>query len=91
MTTKQVSKPVDILYRVEIKRNGIVVYQVLSSNGVDVYQVSVVRGKVNSCDCSSYKPCRHMRDVQGREDARTLERDVERTAYNNYELSLGVL
>jgi hypothetical protein len=87
----KVQKQADIRYRIEIKKNGIVVYKVVSSDGTQVYDVTVVHGKVNNCTCIARKPCYHMRDVQGREDARTLERDTERTAYNNYELSLGVL
>jgi len=88
--TTQVQKQADIRYRVELKNRDIVVYKVVSSNGVDVYDVTVVRGKVNNCTCISRKPCYHWRDVQGREDARTLELDVERTAYNNYCLSMGI-
>lgn len=87
----QTAKQADIRYRVELKNRDIVVYKVVSSNGSDVYDVTVVRGHVNNCTCISHKPCYHMRDVQGREDARTQERDAERTAYNNFELSLGVL
>src|SRR6266852_540546 len=64
------TKPVDILYRVVIKASGIIVYVVLSSDGVTRYNVTVIRGKVNSCSCPSYKPCRHMKAVQEREDAR---------------------
>ncbi len=88
----KVQKTADVRYRVELKNKPwIVVYKVASSDGTQVYDVTVVHGKVSNCTCVSYKPCYHMRDVQGREDARTLERDVERTAYLNYELSLGVL
>jgi hypothetical protein len=86
----QTAKQADIRYRVELKKNGIVVYKVVSSNGLDVYDVTVCHGRVNNCTCPAYKPCYHMRDVQGREDARTLERDVERTAYNNFCLAMGI-
>lgn len=65
--TQVASKPVDILYRVTLKTSGIIVYVVLSSDGVTRYNVTVVRGKVNSCSCPSYKPCRHMAAVEARE------------------------
>ena len=86
MTEKQA----DIRYRVALKDRNIVVYKVVSSNGVDMYDVTVVRGKVNNCTCISHKPCYHMRDVQQREDDRTQDRDIERTAYNNFCLSMGI-
>lgn len=85
----QVAKVADIRYRVALKNHSdIVVYKVMSSNGVDMYDVTVVRGKVNNCTCKSHKPCYHMRDVQAREDARK-SKDAERTAYNYYELAIG--
>jgi hypothetical protein len=86
----KVQKTADVRYRVELKdKPWITVYKVVSSNGVDVYDVTVCHGKVNNCTCIAHKPCYHMRDVQGREDARTLEQDAERTAYLYYELQIG--
>jgi len=87
----QIAKQADIRYRVEIKKNNIVVYKVVSSDGIKVYDVTVVRGRVNNCSCVSTHPCYHMTSVQCREDAYNRNHDAERTAYNNYELSLGVL
>lgn len=77
------TKVADIRYRVALKNNPrIVVYIVRSSDDTTDYKVTVVRGKVSSCDCISHKPCYHMRDVQAREDER-------RAAYTYYEMSLG--
>ena len=77
---KTATKTVDILYRVLIKLSGIIVYIVLSSDGVTRYNVTVVRGKVNSCTCPSYKPCRHMKAVQSQEDARSEQELARRMA-----------
>lgn len=72
--TQVAQKTADIRYRVELKNKPwIVVYQVMSSNGVDMYDVTVVDGKVNNCKCPSWKPCYHMIGVQAHEDARKLE------------------
>jgi hypothetical protein len=87
--TTQVQKQADIRYRVELKNRDIVVYKVVSSNGVDVYDVTVVRGHVNNCTCISRKPCYHMSGVQARENAHTAKRDADRTAWNNFALSMG--
>src|SRR5260221_11381183 len=68
---KTAQKTADIRFRVELKNKPwIVVYTVRSSDDTQDYHVTVVRGKVNNCDCISRKPCYHMRDVQVREDAR---------------------
>lgn len=71
-TTKtQEVKQADIRYRVQLKNKPwIVIYVVRSSDDSTDYQVSVVRGKVNSCDCPAKKPCYHMRDVQVFENER---------------------
>lgn len=84
-------KQADIRYRVQLKdKPWIVVYKVASSDGITIYDVTVVRGKVNNCTCISRKPCYHMIGVQAREDEHSRNRDAERTAYNNYCLSLGI-
>ncbi len=86
-----VAKQADIRYRVQLKdRPWIVVYKVASSNGVDMYDVTVVRGKVSSCGCPSRKPCYHWKDVQAREDEHNHNRDAERTAYLNFCLAMGI-
>ncbi len=71
--TQTAQKTADIRFRVELKNKPIVIYKVRSSDDTQDYNVTVVRGKVNNCDCKSYKPCYHMRDVQAHEDERALE------------------
>lgn len=87
----QTAKQADIRYRVQLKdKPWIVVYKVASSDGARVYDVTVVRGKVNNCTCISHKPCYHMTGVQAREDEHKNTRDTERTAYNNFCLAMGI-
>lgn len=84
------------LARVAIKINGIVVWEIASESG-HIYHVTVYDGKVSCCErypdgepCPSWRyrhTCHHAALVEAREAAR----DAERTAYNYYELSLGVL
>ncbi len=64
------TKVADIRFRVEIKKNGIVVYKVRSSDDTQDYDVTVFDGQARNCTCPATKPCYHMRDVQAREDAR---------------------
>ncbi len=82
------------LARVAIKRNHIVVWEIASSSGY-TYHVTVFEGKVTSCQreggtsCPGYfhrGTCHHVALVMDRE----AERDGERTAYNNYCLSMGI-
>lgn len=69
--TQTATKQADIRFRVELKNKPwIVIYKVRSSDDTRDYNVTVIRGKVNNCDCDSRKPCYHMRDVQAREDER---------------------
>ena len=63
------TKKADIRFRVQLKNKPhIVIYKVASSNGVDMYDVTLVNGKVNNCTCPARKPCYHMTSVQARED-----------------------
>ena len=73
-TTMRREREATILYRVALKQHpGIVVWQVLSSDGVTKYDVTMVRGKVNNCTCKATKPCYHMTAVQAREDERSSQ------------------
>ncbi len=74
----QVQKQADIRYRVELKNKPIVVYKVMSAFGVDMYDVTLVNGKVNNCTCPARKPCYHWRDVQAREDERKAQEQASR-------------
>lgn len=83
------------LARVSIKRNHIVVWEIESSSGY-TYHVTFAYGKVTSCQreggtsCPGYfhrGTCHHAALVEQRE----AERDAERNAYNNYEMSLGII
>jgi len=88
--TQIAQKTADIRYRVELKNKPwIVVYKVRSSDDTQDYDVTVCDGKVNNCTCKARKPCYHMAGVQAREDERKAK-DAERSAYLNYELSLGI-
>lgn len=79
--TQTAQKTADIRFRVELKNKPeIAVYIVRSSDDTRDYHVTVVRGKVSSCDCPATKPCYHWRDVQACEDARKSER-LSREAY----------
>jgi hypothetical protein len=82
----QTAKQADIRYRTEIKRNGIVVYTVRSSDDTKDYEVTVVRGKVNNCTCKATKPCYHMRDVQAREDERKMQEPFASRLHNGVTL-----
>ncbi len=79
-------KQVQIIARVQIKRNGIVVYKVRSSNGKDEYQTTFFDGKATGCSCPATKPCYHMTQLQERENERKAD-EVTRRCY--YELSIG--
>lgn len=69
--SKSTTKEVTVLARVVFKNDSRkVVYNVLSSNGKDQYQVYFFDGKVCSCSCPATKPCYHMVQLQAREDAR---------------------
>jgi hypothetical protein len=84
-------KQADIRYRVQLKaRPHIIIYKVRSSDDTQDYDVTLVNGQVNNCTCPATKPCYHWRDVQAAADARTQERDEARTAYNNFELAMGI-
>ena len=88
VATATIEKTADIRYRVEIKNKPwIVIYKVMSSNGVDMYDVTVCNGKVNNCKCPSHKPCYHMKGVQEREDERTprLSRDEYTREFGIYQ------
>ena len=76
--TQTAIKQADIRYRVELKNKPwIVVYKVRSSDDSTDYQVTVVNGRVSSCDCPAHgyghNNCYIKRDVQAHEDARKLE------------------
>lgn len=72
-------KQVKIIARYEIHRNGHVVYQVRSTSGQDIYNVTLVNDKATGCSCPAYKPCYHMTQLEAREAAR---RDQKRAAYD---------
>ena len=74
-TLVKTQKQVQIIARVQIKRNGIVVYKVRSSNGADIYETTFYNGKACSCSCPSKKPCYHMVQLQEREDARKQQEE----------------
>ena len=93
MAATKTQKEVQVIARIEIKKNGIVVYQVRSSNGTDIYQVTVVRDHVNNCTCPARKPCYHMVQLQEREDERKTalveaEREPRGTLNGNAGFSL---
>jgi|SRR5579859_5389660 len=68
MAKQVISKQADIQYRVELKAHrGIVIYKVLAHNGRDVYEVTLVNGKLNNCSCPARKPCYHMTGVAAKE------------------------
>jgi len=81
--TQTATREVTILARAQFKSNpkagG---YQVLSSNGVDRYEVTVYNGKATSCTCPATKPCYHIKGVQEYENAR-------RASYREYEFQMG--
>jgi len=94
------TKEVTVLARGQYKRNAkAVVYLVLSSNGNDQYRTIIYDGKATHCSCPATKPCYHMVQLEAIEGARAerearaelVRRSAERTAYNYYEMSLGVL
>lgn len=86
-STKTAAKVADIRYRVQLKdRKNIVIYTVRSSDDTEEYQVTLVNGKVNNCQCRTTKPCYHMRDAQAFEWAREAARREEYCAdFNIYE------
>jgi len=71
-------KQVKILARYELKDkkshqlNGIVVYEVLSSNGSDKYHTVFHHGKASGCDCPSAYGCYHKTQLQAIEACRAL-------------------
>lgn len=75
MATKTATKELTIIARAQFKNNPKAAgYQVLSSNGVDKYEVTVYAGRVTHCTCPARKPCYHMTGVQEYEDVRQAER-----------------
>ena len=82
ITAVRPQREATILYRVALKQHpGIVVWQVLSGDGVTKYDVTLVRGKVNSCNqdnsnepCQGWKyrhSCGHSIAAQQAEDERS--------------------
>ena len=81
--TQTATREVTILARCQFKNNPKAAgYQVLSSNGVDKYEVHVYNGKATSCNCPAKKPCYHLIGVQAYEDAR-------REQYREFEFQCG--
>ena len=80
-------KVADIRYRVQLKNKPhIVIYQVMSHFGNEMYDVTLIHGKVNNCTCPAKKPCYHWRDVQAREDARVaLEHRIDQDTVQHVE------
>ncbi len=78
------AKVADLRYIVTLKNKPYIkVYMYRSSDDTKNYEVTVVRGRVSSCNCLATKPCYHWNDAQAREDAK-------RTAENNYSLAMGI-
>src|SRR5260221_8042194 len=83
MTTKiKTQKQVQIIARITIKKNGIVVYKVRSSNGKDIYQTTFLNGKATGCTCPATKPCYHMTQLQAREDGRIASQQLLNSILN---------
>ena len=79
MKTQKQQKEVTILARVEFKNDPRkVVYQCLSSNGVDKYNTFLFNGKACSCECPATKPCYHMVQCEAKEQQRNDERETAR-------------
>lgn len=70
MTTSSKKQLPTVLDRYEIKRNGHVVYKVLSSDNVTKYNVTLVNGKAVGCECIATVKCGHKRAAEQKEAAR---------------------
>lgn len=71
-TQKQI-KPVHICGRCQFKANGVVLYRVRSSNGVDFYDVTIINGKATGCQCpSTAGHCYHRDGCEHAEAIRSL-------------------
>lgn len=97
ITAVRPQKEVTVLYRVALKQHpGIVVWQVLSSDEVTTYDVTMVRGKANSCTqhsgdepCQGWKyrhTCCHSTAAQQAEDQRAAQmRELYCQTFSIYE------
>src|ERR1700726_2567605 len=78
MTTNRKKPLPTVLDRYEIKRNGHVVYKVLSSDKVTKYNVTLVNGKAVGCECIATVPkCGHKRAAEQKEATRTPAQESE--------------
>ncbi|MEO6891210.1 MAG: hypothetical protein ABI324_19670 [Ktedonobacteraceae bacterium] len=65
------TKIVNIIARYFVKKTGFVVYAVRSSDGTSVYYTTLdTRGHATGCTCPARKPCKHMHQMEAREQAR---------------------
>lgn len=67
MKTQVAPKNVNILSRDVIKRNGVILYTILSSDGITKYFATVEHGKVTAHDCPGYinrGTCRHAQYIE---------------------------
>lgn len=97
-TTRNTEHDMTPLFRTEIKRNGIVIRTIHSDSGHD-YHVTLFEGRVSSCEQANGEPCHgwryrhschHATLALQLEQERQSERDADRTAYNNYCLSMNI-
>ncbi len=64
-------KQVQIIARYFVKKTSFVVYAVRSSDGTSVYYTTLdTRGHATGCTCPARKPCKHMHQMEAREQAR---------------------
>jgi hypothetical protein len=79
-------KQVQVIERTEIKRTGLVLYEVLSSNGVDTHYVTI-KGTEVFCTCKGfeYGKCYHSRELLAAECELVAEAKMNayRTCYDD--------
>lgn len=77
--TQTAQKTASVVARIEIKKNGIVVYRMASSSGHS-YNVTVFDGKVSSCERVDHEPCKGWKFNHKCHHATAVtEREAERT------------